>query len=101
MSGTIRIRLHNVPYNLEPGDPIECTVDGNPHRAEYVRKASMDPRFIVVRIYGVAETATGKLTFSTQLSMFGGDEPPFVDTFTVNDAPGRKWHRTASTGYWK
>jgi hypothetical protein len=97
MSDTIHIRLHNIGENLQPGDAVECTVDGEPYKAEFVRHGGHN-RLIWVRIYGIYEIRSGVLAFAPP--MFPNDYS-YVDEFTVNDAPGQPWHRTASTGYWQ
>lgn len=90
MSNTVRIRLFNIPEHCEPGDAIECTIEGKSHECEFVEYGS-HPRIIQVRIFGFRNAEAGRL--STQRNMF---EPlACVEWFTVNHAPGRDWHRTA------
>jgi hypothetical protein len=84
------LKLLNIPEHLEPGDAVECTLDGAPLECEFVKYGSL-PRFVSVRIYGLREVTSGAL--SAQASMF--EPSSFVDDFIVNHAPGRSWHRTA------
>ena len=95
MATAIRITLHNIPQHLEPGDEIECTINGDPFPCTFVRYGVTE-RFLWAKIKGMREVANGRLSFLAQLDLFGESEPlEFVTEFIVNDAPGRPWHRTA------
>lgn len=85
-----RISIINIPESLDPGDMLECTVDDEPHDAEFIRYGA-DTRCIFVRIYGLYEASSGKVIAPPMFP----EAHTFVTEFVVNDAPGTSWHRTA------
>jgi len=79
---TFHIQLHNVNLEtLQPGDEIECTINGDPHEARYVGPASWE-RCIWVELPGLRETAKGKIVPDLFES--------FRDEFTI--CSGKAWN---------
>lgn len=85
----IRISLSGIHDGLLPGDAITCTVNGEPHKAEFVRYGASE-RFVFVRVFGIYEVSSGKLAFAPP--MFPG-EYSYVAEFVVNR--GGRWDSTA------
>ena len=85
-AATLYIRLFNVPAieTLTSGQPLECTVNGEPNEAKYLKPASL-PRTIWVEIAGLRETPKGKIvpdlfeTENIKIEAACGIEIPRVD----------------------
>lgn len=86
----LRIQLSGIPEEMEPGDAIRCTINGELHDAKFVRYGASH-RFIFVTIYGLYEASSGKLLAPPMFP----EAHTYTTEFVVNDAPGTDWHRTA------